>query len=260
MVALTHYRVVSTKPAWTRDEANDKAALGVIWQNHQKKVIEHLKAQAKVFDAAVGDDEFKTSHLKVQRPQDFDAVSYDVSSTHAFKNFLKEQSSDLVHLVEGASGFQFMAFAAFVPMQYQTNIGNQYLGKLGKEFQTVSRGIPSGRALTQVEADARAQMHENVYIKIAQAIIGLKIRHSDYLFDVQEKAGGCYYISVTTRQNSDGGVNEYEVGQVMRHLAEDTAHFSAVLAGPDHYPSEVDQARRNAVKMGIKVPPKHLTL
>ncbi len=239
MIELVEYRIVYKRPEFTKEEGNDALALNAKWNERLTEVCDYVLVQAALFDAAAANENEK-SHLTIDKGASGVFSVLNVRSSAAFKDFLKDQQHELIPVVEASSGMQLMVMAAFVPCPHQSNvgwgIGNTPL--LSEQFHKVSYGVPPGKALTQVESDARIEMNDRLFGKLTRALEGVKQRHGDYLMEIREKQLGSFFVCVTSQGNQENGVSRHDVCDALRPLTEDS-DVSAVLVGPYLYPSDV---------------------
>lgn len=235
MIEIASYRVCVRAPDYTQAELKDFLLMQARIQTHMLEIADFVRSCQDEYKAAGGVD----PHLNIN-PQN-NGLVLNLTSTDEFKKFLQGKNHAAIKAVEAPCGYQYMAFAAFVPCSHQTNVESYGTAKslMASAFNQISYGIAPGKALTPEERTARETMHNALFDKISDEMTKLKNSHPDYKITVEEKQPGSFFIRVIPSVAKEYGVSSYDVNSVIGRLGNDKNIVGAMIAGPEIYPSDV---------------------
>lgn len=232
------YNPLKREETDSHDEQNRKHV------EHVAKVVAYLNEQSEAYGQLEkkGLGQSKESRLSISEENIYGAIIFSACS--GFQRFLQEQEKpDFIRSIEKPSGAQYMILAGFVSSPHQSTADYGSGALLSDAFWRVSHGVNVGKVLTEEEKEARIAMNDRVFQKLSEDLRKFKERFSDVVIELEEKQLGSIFLRVTTEENTENGLNSYELSSILRRLSNDKENVEAILEGPPLYPSEVERLR-----------------
>ena len=244
MIEIGQYRVSFPLPSYSEFQGEAYVAASAV---AEQKSLVYLQAQAVAYKQT---DDCHCRYKEKNAPALFSVKNdkghgcFIITADVGFRNFLSAQpANDAIKAIEAPSAAQYMVFADFIPQTYNRPAFNASVSQ--NEFNNVSRGIVSGKAITEAEKEARIAMSDAVFNLLSERYTKIKSNTPNLIVEIEEKNLGCFFVRVSTQENKEYGVS-YGVRSTLEYLDKDP-NVGGVLPGPELYPTDIEKLRNPPV-------------